>query len=109
MKNPFIAMAVMAATFAAALKENALRDYHGKNFRPFDPKIPTPGRGRHHGRQRSKGVPKMFRQYANRYGDGEDTIEQMHKKFRNVPTLDHWRDRREKAWRALDLLQGRKS
>ena len=36
MKNPFVAMAVMAATIAAAFHENAMRDFYGKNFHPFD-------------------------------------------------------------------------
>lgn len=32
MKNPFIAMAVMAATMMAATKENQLRDFFGKGY-----------------------------------------------------------------------------
>jgi len=45
------------------------------------------------GRREPRGiVPKMFRQYAKRYGTGVEELSRAHKKF-PAPMLDHWRDR----------------
>ncbi len=32
MKNPFVLAATMMATIAAAMRENSMRDFYGKNF-----------------------------------------------------------------------------
>lgn len=34
MKNPFIAMTIMAATMMAAVRENQMRDFFGKGYQP---------------------------------------------------------------------------
>lgn len=62
MKNPFVAMAVMAATFAAALRENAVRDHYGKNFHPFG----DGGKSGHAGSKRPKDVIRSENRRRNK-------------------------------------------
>lgn len=51
-------------------------------------------------------VPKMLRQYAKRYGKlNPDDVIALHAQFRSVPTLDHWRDRREAMRKAAGVAQ----
>ena len=57
---------------------------------------------------RKFGVPKVFRQYAKRYGAGVEEMVRMQAQV-DVPMLDHWRDKREAAWKALAELQGCKT
>ncbi len=83
MKNPFIQMAVLAATMAAAFRENAFRNFKG---------APSRSSRRNAGRQEERGiVPKAFRQSAKRYGHGVQLLKMTHKQYAQVPTIDEAR------------------
>lgn len=90
-KNPFVLMALAAALIhgAAPAHRRGTPQRRGRRFK-------DPGHG----------IPKKFRQYAKRYGRGVDDMRAMHLKFKDVPMLDHWRERREAAQRILGILQG---
>lgn len=57
---------------------------------------------------REAGIPKMFRQYAARYGVGVDEIVRKHKQF-PTPELDHWRDKGNAVRKALGYPVGERS
>lgn len=59
MKNPFVAMAMMAATLAAAMRENAERDFVKKGGAT---------RNRYRSYSRNHAIPKWARRYSKRYG-----------------------------------------
>lgn len=87
MKNPFIQMAVIAAAMGAALRENALRGFYGKNYAPArsmhsgHPGSKKRSHGYHIDGQANHTVPKLLRNYAKRYGRDESDVLQMHKRY----------------------------
>ena len=79
MKNPFLAMALMAAVMREAFQEHAIRNFKGGPSR----------RQRRSGRQQERGiVSKAFRQYSRRYGAGVMALQQSHAQNAQVATLD---------------------
>lgn len=95
MKNPFVAMALMAAVMREAFQENAIRGFKGGPSR----------RQRRHGRQQERGiVPKAFRQYSRRYGAGVKALEAEHAKYLKAQTLDVAASARRKHRYGIDPL-----
>lgn len=48
-------------------------------------------------------IPKAFRQYAKRYGSDVNSLIACHSLLKNVPMLDHQRDRRQAFLRAMGV------
>ena len=54
---------------------------------------------------RANNVPKAFRRYAKRYGNGVEMLVAMHKKTKDIGMLNHWQDKKDAAQKLLALMQ----